>query len=185
MVGLKIASIILPFVGSTLCGRIPARQGPEVQVSPRWHVSRENGNDTTPSPQQCNTSNACDIPGKIVAITGPNQVLDPNGLLSKLREGRLYGITCAIAFGQRPSLINTSTVLCSNACKVPDGIDPLAGIAVSGDNGRCDISVGVQGDSEAYAVRDRSISGSDQTQYCSDVLEKSKSSETDLSCTVK
>ncbi|KAI9865073.1 MAG: hypothetical protein M1813_002391 [Trichoglossum hirsutum] len=73
---------------------------------------------------------------------------------------------------------------CGNLCGAPLRIDPLAGVAVSDANGRCEISIGVQGGSEAYAIRGRPISRG-QVQHCWDVLEDSKSpSELDLTLAV-
>lgn len=60
-------------------------------------------------------------------------------------------------------------VLCADQCKIPDGMDPDAGAIAGDDTGRCEINLGVQGGSEAYALRDRSISGG-QVQHCWDTL---------------
>ncbi|CAG8982625.1 hypothetical protein HYALB_00008117 [Hymenoscyphus albidus] len=95
----------------------------------------------TPPPQQCYPADAPDLPAMI--FVDANIKLDPNQLLYKLRE-----------------------TLCGNRCEIPTGIDTLAGAIVQGDGGRCEISIGLQGSSEAYAIRDRSISGDEQTQLC-------------------
>jgi hypothetical protein len=71
-----------------------------------------------------------------------------------------------------------SLALCNSNCKIPDGMDTAAGAIVSDDSGRCEISLGVQGGSEAYALRDRATSGDKQVQLCWDNLADRKSPST-------
>ncbi|KAF4614313.1 hypothetical protein G7Y89_g15423 [Cudoniella acicularis] len=117
------------------------------QVVDDW--SKENGHNEAPPPQVCDATDAPNIPSKIISIPGligpPQEVVEPNGLLAKIRE-----------------------VLCGNRCKIPDNMDSRPGAILTGDGGRCETSLGVQGGSEAYMLRDRSISGADQTQHCWD-----------------
>ncbi|RDL32681.1 uncharacterized protein BP5553_09137 [Venustampulla echinocandica] len=100
-----------------------------------------------PPPQQCLATDAPNLPQKIFISSGT--VVDPNGLLYRLRD-----------------------TLCNNKCEIPAGIDAQAGAIVTGAGGRCEISVGIQGGSEGYAVRDRSISGDEQVKLCWDNLER-------------
>ncbi|KAH8659312.1 SGNH hydrolase-type esterase domain-containing protein [Tricladium varicosporioides] len=111
--------------------------------------AKQNGHNGAPPPQVCFGTDAPNIPNRIISIPGligpPQETVEPNGLIAKLRE-----------------------VVCSNQCKIPDNMDARAGAVATGDGGRCEISLGVQGGSEAYILRDRSISGTDQVQDCWD-----------------
>ncbi|KAH0562424.1 hypothetical protein GP486_002884 [Trichoglossum hirsutum] len=109
----------------------------------------DHGHRPDPSSLSCNPAEAGDLSGLFIAASRPNEAVDVTNVLFKLRD-----------------------VLCNNACRLPDRMYPQAGTAVSGDNGRCDIYVALEGGSQAYAIRDRSISGDAQAQHCWGTLQK-------------
>ncbi|KAF2489166.1 SGNH hydrolase [Lophium mytilinum] len=114
-------------------------------VVEQW--GKDHQHNPSAPPMKCEGTNAGDIPQGIVipALIEDAEVVSPNSLLAKLRA-----------------------VLCANNCQIPDDIQPHTGAVATGAGGWCQISIGVQGGSEAYMERDRSISGDDQTQHCWD-----------------